>query len=161
MEIKLVPASSLKTEEAFDGKEFVSIKTLLAAFELCEKAEWILKSYFNSSDISFVQKRNESDLLMELSNKCLGKDKAWNSPIVTKDGWVYWVASARHRGVLENLAILYSNDESEDPDFTLRHGIAWQISSLRPNIIMHGREYVPNREDKKIFELFTVDVIDF
>jgi hypothetical protein len=161
METKLVSSRSLATEDAFDGKEFVSIETLLTAFKLNERADWILRSYFSSSYICFVEKRNESVLLRELTEKCLGRDKAWNTPIVTKDGWVYWVASARHRGVLESLAILYSNDDSQDPDFVIRNGIAWQISSLRPNTIMHGRDYVPTREDRKIFELFDVEIIDF
>lgn len=161
MEIKFVPASSLETDVAFDGKEFVSLEKFLSAFGLCEDAKIAVKSYFKTLHINEIQKRNEVDLLKELSNKCLGRREALYSPIVTKDGWVYWVSGGQHRVLLEALAELYSNGVRSDPDFALRSGIAWEICSLRPNIIMHGREYVLTREDKNIFELFTVDVIDF
>ena len=161
MEIKLIPARSLETEQRFDGKEFVSIDTFLSAFELDELVKVEVECQFEICYISEIQKRNERDLLRELSNKCLGKQEAHYSPIVTKDGWVYWVSGGFHRLTLETLVRIYSNGVHSNQDFLLEEGLAWHICSLRPNIIMHGSKYVPTREDRKIFELFRVEVINY
>ena len=161
MDIKLVPASSIETETTFDGKEFVGLNTLLSAFKLDESVEAGIRCGFDISMVREVQKRDESDLLNELSEKCLGLQEALYSPIVTKDGWVYWVYGGFHRRVLETLALLYSNGVRSDSDFILRSGIAWEICSLQPNTILHGNNYVPTREDKKLFELFRVEIINY
>jgi hypothetical protein len=161
MEIKLVPASSLATDVTFDGKEFVSLDTLLSAFELDESVEAGIRCGFDISHIRDVQKRDEHDLLNELSEKCLGLQEALYSPIVTKDGWVYWVYGGFHCRVLETLALLYSNGVRSDSDFMLRSGTAWEICSLQPNTILHGNNYVPTKEDKKLFEFFKVQIINY
>ena len=161
MPITLVPSSSLPTEDEFDHTEFVSVATLFNAFKLSEDAIVQVRSYFRSCQVGWVEKRKESILLAELERKCLGRRDAMTSPIVTKDGWVYWLHSGHHNLMLEALSSLYTNGESDDPDLLLREGIIWQITSVKPNVILCGELYKPTKDDARLFELFTVNRIRF
>jgi hypothetical protein len=60
------------------------------------------------------------------------------------------------RVVLEALAGLCTDGETEHRDFLMEQGIIWQITSTRPNIIFCGENYVPTREDGRLFGLFEV-----
>lgn len=158
---RLVPKRSIPTEHAFDGKEFVTLKQLLEAFGINEDTALSIRSKFSTCGMETIQKRAEKDLFQELTNKVIGKGKheVWYSPIVTKDGWVYWTSSGHHQLMLEGLAELYTCGMTTAPDFVLRRGIAWQITSMQPNTICHGDAYKPTHDDLKIFSLFKVNVI--
>jgi hypothetical protein len=95
IKIRNVPSHTIPTEKVSEGKELVSIETLIAAFGISDEFTAIgIKSLFNSGDISFAEKRNETSLLLGLQKHCLGRQEAHQSPIVTKDEWVYWVRSS-------------------------------------------------------------------
>ena len=143
--------------------DYVQIEKLLDSYGVSGDTREFIKGRFASVPLC-LQPRREDVLLEKLTNECLyvaGIADAETTPIVTADGWTYWVEFTGHSQILEALSALYTNGESHDTDLLLREGIVWQISSTRPNVIFHGTKFRPTREDKRIFELFTVDVIDF
>ena len=159
--MKYVDATTIATNHAFDGKEFVDSDTLFAAFGIKGETLLTVRAMFESCNMSSVEKRNETSLQSEIRNKCLRRQTALYSPIVTKDNWVYWVYGGHHRIMLEALAILYSDGQYDNDDFMLRHGLAWQITSMRPNTVHYGRKYEVTAEDMKIFELLRTEVVDY
>lgn len=158
--IRLVPYQTIGSTSFQGAREFVALTKLFSAFELDEFATIDAKAMLSTGGIFSVEKRNEHELLLLLEKHCLKTTRAELSPIVTKDGWVYWCKSGAHRSVLEGLSILYSKGEDNSTDFLLRNGVIWQVSTMRPNVIEVGKEFVTTKEDRKLFELFEVNVIE-
>jgi hypothetical protein len=163
MLIKQVSSRSKLGLSVLRESNYVQIEKMLDAYGISGNTREFINDRFASVPFC-LQPRKEDLLLDKLTRECLyvaGVADAERTPIVTADGWTYWVEFTGHCDILEALSALYTNDESQDPDLLLREGIVWAVSSTEPNVIFHGTKFRPTREDRKIFELFHVHVIDY
>jgi hypothetical protein len=81
------------------------------------------------------------------------------SPIVTYDGWVFWLFGA-HERFLRALAQLYSNGETDEDLYSIKQGYTWYMSGEERETVLISRTYPATHEDKSIFKSFKVWYID-
>lgn len=144
-----------------DGRSFIPIEMFLKTFKCDEYVLAHARLQFSIARVSHAEERNEDVLLRELDYKCLqaGPMGALYSPIVTKDGWVFWTYSGIHPTIMSTLSALYSNGTADDPDDFIRDGHGWFVSSIDPRSIVCGKKYPIKLNDKRVFELFNVQKI--
>lgn len=149
--------------ESEDGRKFVNIDDFLARFgdvpdrKKRRALDWLAIARCDE----YVELRVEEPLLQELAVKCLAKategKTAPYSPIVTSDGWVFWVSEGNHENVQRALSILYSGGKESDPDYVLNEGYVWKVLSLTPDILVVNLDTYPvTQADRQLFKLFTV-----
>jgi hypothetical protein len=162
MKIKKVRSSRIPTEVFREGKEFVSLETLIGKYGVTEPEH--ISSITSKIKIS-CHIRNEPVMVEKWRNnyevKILERLHSSNkqTPLVTCDGWVYW-SFGGHDMLQSTLACLYTGGKL-DPDnesnsfFMIENGLAWMISGARTNRIICLPSYVPrDRGEKYLFGIF-------
>ncbi len=140
----------------YDGRQFVDVRDFLACYpngSVHHKQE-IYRSWKGQH---IVEKINYDVLFQMLYDICwIVNGQANYSPIVLKDGWVFWLNYGHHT-VLTNLDYLLFGVRVAGSHSLLKDGLGWYVSTVRSHVIRCGRDYKPTPEEKVIFSTFRRD----
>ncbi len=139
--------------DEIDGREFVDVKDFLACYPDANThaAELFTQMFDGRCDI---EKIDYDILYTSMVEKCLKSRHVIYSPLVLKDGWVFWL-DGRHEKTIAVLGSILSTQSYVPSDYSvLKKGQGWYVSTMEPRLIQCCESYMPIKDERVIFSTF-------
>lgn len=142
-----------------EGRQFVDVKDFLKCYPNSSvQAKQILRDRWKNQCV--IEKRNDDILFQMMRDICWSAFlSAHVSPLVLKDGWVFWL-DGKHPVTIRLLGGLlfgssdWSFSDSKNDNSLFSEGAGWYVSTMDPRVIQCGSTYKTTKGDEAIFSTF-------